>query len=115
MFKRGLSVAIVVASCLCILHTAEAKETSIKLSDAEVETLCNEYYIASSLVYATRKVGYNLDEEKFIQDLGKYAELADTDEEVEMPEALQEILGCDEDVAMEITTLSDKLQNMQED
>lgn len=115
MFKRCLSIAIVITSCLCVLHTAEAKETGIKLPDAEVETLCNEYYIASSLVYATREVGYNLDEEKFIQELGKYAELADTDEEVSVPEALQEILGCNEDVAMEITTLSDKLQNMQEE
>lgn len=115
MIKRCLSIAIVITSCLLVLHNAEAKETGIKLPDDEVETLCNEYYIASYLVYATREVGYNLDEKEFIQELRKYAELADTDEEVSVPEALQEILGCNEDVAMEITTLSDKLQNMQEE
>lgn len=115
MFKRCLSIAIVITSCLCVLHTAEAKEIGVQLSDAEVETLCNEYYIASSLIYATRQVGYNLDEKKLIQELGKYAELADTDEEISVPEALQEILGCNEDVAMEITTLSDNLQSMQEE
>lgn len=90
---------------------AEAIEVSdLRLDDETVEQLCSERYIASSLVYAVREAGYTVDERSLITKLGEYAELAGTDEEVDVVDAMAEILECSEDDALNVVEISDKIQ-----
>jgi hypothetical protein len=90
---------------------AEAIKTSdFQLDDETIEQLCDEKGITSSLVYAVRQAGYTVDEKELITKLGEFADLEDEDGEVDIIDAIAEVLGCSEDEAINVIEISDDIQ-----
>ena len=115
--KAIKTFAVVTGACLAVavviltgkVETGTAADYK-GLPREQVERLCEKEGIASSLVYATRYAGQIIDETEFIHELGEYATKADTDEEVDVQDALVDILGCNEETAEYIVQTSDKMQ-----
>lgn len=115
--KEIKAFAIVTGACLAIavFISVGSVATGIAvgyrgLPKEQVEKLCEEEGIAPSLVYATRYAGQVINDKKLIHELGEYAAKADTDEEMDVQDALVKILGCKKATAEYIVRTSDMMQ-----
>ena len=107
--------ALSITSLFAISYTVDATTTTRveELSSEEIERLCTDNHVASSLYYAAKAFGYKIDGKQFIEEMGTYAELADTDEEIDLAESIEKVLDCDIEEATSIIEESDRIQTEQ--
>lgn len=82
-----------------------------KLNNIEVENICCENNVTPTLLYAVRELKYDIDEVNFLNSMIYYSNLSETDEEVDITDALINTLDCSLSEAIEIIRVSDEIQD----
>lgn len=88
--------------------------TSANAANTEIDSMCMQESIAPTIVYATIDSGYDINVTDYIESLGHYAELAGTDDEVDIADAISEVLDCSINDAIHIIEKSDNMQQNME-
>lgn len=82
-----------------------------KLNNSEVESICCENNVTPTLLYAVRELEYDIDEVDFLNSMIYYSNLSETEEEVDIIDALINTLDCSLSEAIEIIRVSDEIQD----
>lgn len=82
-----------------------------KLNNSEVESICCENNVTPTLLYAVRELKYDIDEVNFLNSMVYYSNLSETEEEVDITDALIDTLDCSLYEAIEIIRVSDEIQD----
>lgn len=82
-----------------------------KLNNIEVENICCENNVTPTLLYAVRELKYDIDEVNFLNSMIYYSNLSETEEEVDITDALINTLDCSLYEAIEIIRISDEIQD----
>jgi hypothetical protein len=77
-------------------------------ASVNVEAMCDEACISYNLVQTVAKYS-NYSEEELVSIFSEYAQLTGTEDEVDVVDAIAEVVGCDIDTALEIITESDNM------
>ena len=110
MKAKRISLIIITLSVVTVIIFGVT--TAFAVDNKEhIDELCRKNCVASEIVYATIESGYKINVDDYIESLGDYADLAGTDEEVDITEAMSEILQCSLDEAISIVDKSDNMQN----
>ncbi len=124
-FKRILITLLMFTSILFITAPESTDSTNInvvyaenitikdnrKLNNIEVESICCENNITPTLLYAVRELKYDIDEVNFLNSMIYYSNLSETEEEVDITDALINTLDCSLYEAIEIIRVSDEIQD----
>lgn len=111
MKAKRVSLIIITLSVLATVLFGTTIAFARDNSKKHIDELCEQNYIAPEIVYATIESGYEINVDEYINTLSRYADLAGTDEEVDIAEAISETLKCSLDEAIRIIDKSDSMQN----
>ena len=104
--------ASVISTYASVTYTENtAVKDNKKLNNSEVESICCENNVTPTLLYVVRELGYDIDEVDFLNSMIYYSNLSETEEEVDITDALIDTLGCSLSEAIEIIRVSDEIQD----
>ena len=104
--------ASVISTYASVTYTENtAVKDNKKLNNSEVESICCENNVTPTLLYAVRELGYDIDEVDFLNSMIHYSNLSETEEEVDIIDALINTLDCSLSEAIEIIRVSDEIQD----
>lgn len=104
--KRKIIIGTLLATVLMSTLTVKAFGND-KSNTREIIEECKTEHINPNIVFATQQVYGDVDTDTYIKELGAYAELAGTEQEVDIVDAISEVLDCEYDMAMDIVSTSD--------
>lgn len=100
------------ASCLVlVIFTSIILGVGIVYAkDLRLRNTCEQNHISYDLVIATSKYSDSISVDEIVEKFTYYCSLAGTEDEVDIADALVEILGCSFDDALHILSVSDEAQ-----
>lgn len=100
------------ASCLVLIifTSITLGVGTVSAKDLRLRNICEQSHISYDLVIATSKYSDSISVDEIVEKFTYYCSLAGTENEVDIADALVEILDCSLDDALYILSVSDEAQ-----